>query len=130
MLKEAYDENSLAHVRVFEWYERSSEGRESTEDDQCPCRPVSVSNPQKVTTTIKVVRRDRCIRIRMVVETVNANKGTVRKNFHVCSKLVPNNLTPYKKIVPQQIWLDIFMTIDNEAELMEYIITCDDSIQL
>ncbi|KAG5318839.1 SETMR methyltransferase, partial [Pseudoatta argentina] len=30
----AYDENSLSRARVFEWYKRFSEDRESTEDDQ------------------------------------------------------------------------------------------------
>ncbi|KAG5321400.1 MOS1T transposase, partial [Pseudoatta argentina] len=48
LLKEAYGENSLSRVRVFEWYKRFSEGRESTEDDQRPGRPVSVSTPQSV----------------------------------------------------------------------------------
>ncbi|KAG5320522.1 MOS1T transposase, partial [Acromyrmex heyeri] len=43
LLKEAYGKNSLSHARVFEWYKRFSEGRESTEDDQRPGRPVSVS---------------------------------------------------------------------------------------
>ncbi|KAG5333087.1 MOS1T transposase, partial [Acromyrmex heyeri] len=49
LLKEAYGENSLSRARVFEWYKRFSEGRESTEDDQRPGRPVSVSTPQTVT---------------------------------------------------------------------------------
>ncbi|KYM98204.1 hypothetical protein ALC62_11054 [Cyphomyrmex costatus] len=34
LLKEAYGENSLSCARVFEWYKRFSEGRESIEDDQ------------------------------------------------------------------------------------------------
>ncbi|KAG5344378.1 GVQW3 protein, partial [Acromyrmex charruanus] len=45
LLKEAYGENSLSRARVFEWYKRFSEGRESTEDDQRPGRPVSISTP-------------------------------------------------------------------------------------
>ncbi|KAG5321996.1 MOS1T transposase, partial [Acromyrmex heyeri] len=48
LLKEAYGENSLSRARVFEWYKRFSEGRESIEDDQHPGRPVSVSTPQTV----------------------------------------------------------------------------------
>ncbi|KAG5331335.1 MOS1T transposase, partial [Acromyrmex charruanus] len=49
LLKEAYGKNSLSRARVFKWYKRFSEGRESTEDDQRPGRPVSVSTPQTVT---------------------------------------------------------------------------------
>ncbi|MGP1906481.1 MAG: hypothetical protein ACTS4X_01865 [Candidatus Hodgkinia cicadicola] len=33
-------------MRIFQWYKRFSEGRESTEDDQCPGRPVTVWTPQ------------------------------------------------------------------------------------
>ena len=74
LLKEAYGENSLSRARVFEWYKRFSEGRESTEDDQRPGRPVSVSTPQTVTKINEIVRGDRRMSIRMIAETVNADK--------------------------------------------------------
>lgn len=45
MLQEAYADNSLSRARVFEWCKRFNEGRESTEDDQRPGRPVTVSTP-------------------------------------------------------------------------------------
>ncbi|KAG5344036.1 MOS1T transposase, partial [Acromyrmex charruanus] len=79
LLKEAYGENSLSRARVFEWYKRFSEGRESTEDDQRPGRPVSVSTPQTVTKINEIVREDRHMSIRLIAETVNADKETVRK---------------------------------------------------
>ncbi|KAG5324165.1 SETMR methyltransferase, partial [Acromyrmex heyeri] len=104
--KEAYGENSLSRARVFEWYKRFSEGRESTEDDQRPGRPVSVSTPQTVTKINEIVREDRRMSIRMIAETVNADKETIRKILHdelnmkkVCAKLVPKNLTPEQKFV-------------------------------
>lgn len=47
--------------------------------------------------------------IRMIAETVSADKETVRKILHdeldmkkVCAKLVPKNLTPDQKFVRQQ----------------------------
>lgn len=82
LLKEAYGENSLSRARVFEWYKRFSEGRESSEDDQRPGRPVSVSTPQTVTKINEIVRGDRRMSIRMIAETVNADKETVRKILH------------------------------------------------
>ncbi|XP_050516736.1 protein GVQW3-like [Diabrotica virgifera virgifera] len=72
LLKEAYGENSLFRARVFEWYKRFSEGRESAEDDQRPGRPVSVSTPQTVTKINEIVRGDRRMSIRMIAETDNA----------------------------------------------------------
>ncbi|KYN33876.1 hypothetical protein ALC56_11689 [Trachymyrmex septentrionalis] len=99
LLKEAYG------ARVFEWYKRFSEGRESTEDDQRPDRPVFVSAPQTVTKINEIVRGDRRMSIRMIAETVNADKETVRKILRdelnmkkVCAKLVPKNLTTHLPI--------------------------------
>jgi len=82
LLREAYGENSLSRARVFEWYKRFSEGRESTEDDQRPGRPVSVSTPQTVTKINEIVRGDRRMGIRMIAEIVKADKETVRKILH------------------------------------------------
>jgi transposase len=107
LLKEVYGESSLSRVCVFEWHKQFSEGRESTEDDQRPGRPVSISTPQKVAQINEIVRKDRRVSIRMIAETVNADKETVRKILHdelnmkkVCAKLVPKNLTPEQKLVP------------------------------
>ena len=65
LLKEVYGEDSLSRARVFGWHKRFSEGRESTDDDQRPGCPVSVSTPQKVTQINEMVRKDRRMSIRM-----------------------------------------------------------------
>ncbi|KAJ8978045.1 hypothetical protein NQ317_009562 [Molorchus minor] len=97
LLKEAYGENSLSRADVFEWYKRAREHREMTWTNQRPGRPVSVSTPQTVTKINEIVHGDRRMSIRMIGETVNADKETVRKILHelnmkkVCAKLVPKN---------------------------------------
>ncbi len=70
----------------------------------------------------------------MIAETVNANKETVRKILQVelnmkkvCVKLVPKNFTPDQKLVRQQIYSDFLKRLDEEPELMENIITCDET---
>ncbi len=105
MLKEAYAENSLSCVQVFEWYKPFFEGRESTED-QCLGEPVST--PQTVTKINEIVCGDHCTSIRMNAETVNANKETIKKILHnelntnkVCAKLVPKTLNPDQKLIHQ-----------------------------
>ncbi|GFU56888.1 histone-lysine N-methyltransferase SETMAR [Trichonephila clavipes] len=55
-----------------------SVGRESTEDDQRPGRLVTVSGVETVTKINQIVRADRRMSIRMIVEAVNADKETVR----------------------------------------------------
>ncbi len=101
VVERAYGENSLSCAHVFQWYKRVSEGQESTEDDQDPGQPFST--PQTVTKINEIVCGDHCINIRMIAQTVNANKETARKILYdklnmnkVCVKLVPKTLNPMK----------------------------------
>ncbi|GFV27643.1 putative mariner transposase [Trichonephila clavipes] len=64
------------------WCKRFNVGRESTEDDQHPGRLVTVSGVETVTKINHIVRADRRMSIRMIVEAVNADKETVRKILH------------------------------------------------
>ncbi|GFX02562.1 protein GVQW3 [Trichonephila clavipes] len=59
LLQEAYEDNSLSRARVFERCKHFSEGRESTEDDQRPDRPVTVSTPETLTKINQIVRENR-----------------------------------------------------------------------
>ncbi len=93
-------------VRILYQCSWFSEGRERTEDDQCPGQPVST--PQTVTKINEIVCEEHCMSIRINAETVNANKETVRKILHdklnmnkVCVKLVPKTLNPDQKFIHQ-----------------------------
>ncbi len=104
MLKEAYGENSLSCVHVYESYKWFSEGRENNEDDQRHSQPVST--PQTVTKINEIVCGNHSTSIRMNAETVNANRETVREILHdelntnkVCVKLVPKTLNPDQKLI-------------------------------
>ncbi len=97
MLKGAFGKNSLCCVNVFEWYKQSSEGRENTEDDQCPGQPVFT--PRTATKINEIVCEDHCMSIRMNAKTVNADKETVRKILH--DELNTNKV--YVKLVPKTL---------------------------
>lgn len=134
LLQEVYGDNALSRARVFEWCKRFSKGRESTEDDQRPGRPVTVSTPETVTKINQIVRADRRMSIRMIAEVVNADKESVRKILHeelhmkkVCAKLVPKNLTPDQKLLRQQICSDFLERLEKDPGLMKNIITCDET---
>ncbi len=60
----------LYFVCVFKWYKPFSEGRESTECDQCPSRLASILTPQTVTKISEILHRGRCMSIRMIAESV------------------------------------------------------------
>ncbi|GFY00304.1 protein GVQW3 [Trichonephila clavipes] len=86
----------------FEWCKLFSKGRESTEDDQRPGRPVTVSTPETATKINHIVRADRRMCNRMIAESLNADKETARKILHmtkVCAKLVAKNLTPDQNLL-------------------------------
>ncbi len=132
LLKEAYGENSLSCVHVFEWYRRFPEGGESTEDDQHPGQPVSTQ--QTVAKINEIVCKDHCMSIQMNTETVNADKETVRKILHgelntnkIFARLLSKTLNPDQELTHQQICPHFLERLDEEPELMENIITRDET---
>ncbi|GFV71884.1 putative mariner transposase [Trichonephila clavipes] len=104
------------------WCKRFSVGREGTEDDQRPGRLVTVSGVETVTKINQIVRADRRMSIRMIVEAVNADNETVRKILHeelhmtkVCAKLVSKNLTPDQKLLRQQVCSDFLERLKEDS---------------
>ncbi|XP_025405008.1 protein GVQW3-like, partial [Sipha flava] len=116
------------------WCKHFREGQKSTEDDQRPGSPVTVSTPETVTKINQIVRADHRMSIQMVSEAVNADKKTVRKILHeelhmtkVCAKLVPKNLTPDQKLLRQPVCSDFLERLKEDPGLMKNIITCDET---
>ena len=103
LLQEAYGDNSLSRARVFKWCKRFSEGRESTEDDQHPGRPVTVSTQETVTKINQIVRADRRKSIRMIAEAVNADKETCCGS---CGRTTRGFCT---RITVQKLWSGIWL---------------------
>ncbi len=56
LLKEACGESSLSSAGLFEWYKWFFKGQKSSEDDQHPSQPVSVSILQTVTKIDEILR--------------------------------------------------------------------------
>ena len=76
---EVYGEDCESRARVFEWYKRISEEKESAKDDDCPGRPrtgVANDNIEKVR---NVIRKDRRLGVRAVAEEVNLERESVRR---------------------------------------------------
>ncbi|GFW22482.1 putative mariner transposase [Trichonephila clavipes] len=72
----------LLSLNAPTWCKRFSVGRESTEDDQRPGRLVTVSGVETVTKINQIVRADRRMSIRMIVEAVNADKEMDKAPAH------------------------------------------------
>jgi len=74
------------------------------------------------------------VRIRAVAELINIDKETVRQILHnnfnmkkVCSKMVPRLLTPEQKEIRINICADTVQNIENDPNVLENVITCDES---
>ena len=53
--------------------------REVIKDDPCPDRPRTSKTDGNVEKIREIVRKNRCLRIRAITESVNIDKETVRK---------------------------------------------------
>jgi transposase len=82
MLTEAYGADFMSRARVFEWHKRFSDGREDVEDDERPGRPCTSKKNENVEKIEQIIRIDRRLSIRMIVEMVNIGKETVRQVLH------------------------------------------------
>ena len=82
----------------------------------------------------EIVRQNRRLSIPAIAELINIDKETVRQilhnNFNMkkgCSKMAPRLLTPDQKEIRMNICADILQNIENDPDLLENIITCDES---
>jgi hypothetical protein len=103
LLKKVYGDECLFHSQVFQWFQRSKEGREEIRDSQRPSHPSTSKTDANFEKVGDSVRQNWRLSIWAVAELVNINKETVRQilhnNFNInkCSKMVPRLLTPERK---------------------------------
>ena len=118
---------------VFAWFKRFKEGREEIGDDQLPGRPSTSKTKANIEKIGEIVRQNRRLSTRAIAELINIDKETVRQILHnnfnmkkACSKMAPRLLTPDQEEIRMNICADILQNIENDAYLLENIITCDE----
>jgi hypothetical protein len=72
---------SVYPVRVSEWFAKFHGGRESTEDDPRPGRPVYIRTEENIEQVLNLVSEDRRITTRMITDMLNSNKETAVQLF-------------------------------------------------
>jgi len=104
MIRCAYRNEAMSHVRCFEWHARFKKGRTSLKDDKRSGRPSMSSTPKNVVTVQWLVHEDRWRTIKDIATIINVSYGTVQTiltcdlNMHrVAAKFVPRLLTPEQK---------------------------------
>ena len=124
----------MSHARMFEWHKRFSEGRESMKNDDpqgCPCTAVTDDNIVKVR---DVIQKDRRLGVRAVAEEVSLGRESFRRILReesntrkVCAKMVPKLLSDEQKEHRKELCLDLLQRTENEPDLLNSIITCDET---
>lgn len=133
MLTEVYGKDTMSRTRDFEWPKKFKDGREEVEDEH-PGRPCTSKTDENVDKIDKIIRNDRHLSIRMIIDMINIDKETVRQILHnnlnmnkVCAKMVPKNLSQDQKDNRKNICSDILQMINEQPNLLENVITCDDT---
>jgi len=134
LLTEAYGEDCMSRARVFKWHKRFSEGRESVKDDDRPGCPRTAATDDSIEKVRDVIRKDRRLGVRAVTEEVNMDRERVRRILSeelymrkFCAKMVPKVLSDEQKERRKEMCLDLFKSIENEHDLLNSIITCDEA---
>ncbi|GFV86352.1 protein GVQW3 [Trichonephila clavipes] len=134
LLKEVYGSECLSRARVSEWFKRFKDGRQDVEDDSRPGRPSTSKTDENVEKVASLIRPDRRLSIRAIAETINIDKECVRQILHdnlnmqkVCAKMVPKILTFEQQATRKNVSTDILDAIKNDPNLLEKVITCDES---
>ncbi|XP_050527959.1 protein GVQW3-like [Daktulosphaira vitifoliae] len=134
ILCEVYGEECLSRARSFKWHKRFCNGGEDVEDDDRSGCPTTCSSNENVVKIDKIIRQDRRLSVRAVVEIVNIDRESVHKilveNFNikkVCAKMVPKNLMIDQKFNRKEICSDTLKIINDNPSFINNIITCDET---
>ena len=81
MLIKAYGDSTMSKPRIYEWYKRFSEGRESVEDDDRSGRPNTSINEDQIEKVKQMILENRRITIREVSDEIGISFGSCQAIF-------------------------------------------------
>ncbi|GFX71171.1 protein GVQW3 [Trichonephila clavipes] len=100
IMKTAFGDEAMSRPRVFEWFRRFKEGRQSVNSDLSSGRPSISRNKDKIAQVKAVVRSDRRLTVRKIAQECHISVGScdeiLRKDLNmrrVSAKFVPRLLT-------------------------------------
>lgn len=134
LLRHVYGDSTMSRARVFEWHKRFTEGREETDDNSRPGRPVTSRTEENIEHVRCALLKDRRITVRMIAEELSISKDTVwaiitedLQMRKVCAKMVPKILTEDQKGRRLYICEDVVERINNDPSLLSRVVTGDES---
>jgi len=130
MIRHAYGNEAMSHVRSFEWHARFKTGRTSLEDYKRSGQPSTSSTPKNVETIRWLVYEDHQRTIKDIAAIVNVSYRTVQTiltcdlNMHrAAAKFVPRLLTPEQKGHHVAICQELHQRALDDPSFMSRVIT-------
>ena len=132
MMKTAFGDEAMSRARVFEWFRRFKEGRQSVNSGPRSGRLSTSHNEEKFAQVKAVVPSDRRLTVREIAQKCDISVGScdeiLRKDLNmrrVSSKLVPCLFTEDQQLQRLAIAFDLFQSASYDPECMKLIITGD-----
>ncbi|GFU24523.1 transposable element Tcb2 transposase [Trichonephila clavipes] len=120
--------------RVFEWFRRFKESRQSVNSDPRSGRPSTSRNEDKIAQVKAVVLSDRCLTVQEIAQECHISVGScdeiLRKNLNmrrVSAKFVPRLLTENQQFQRLATSSHLFQRASDNPEFMRFIIPGDES---
>ena len=133
-INQVYGDESLSRTRVYEWYTRFKEGRESVEDDDRCGRPSTARNDETIAQVREIIRSDRRQTIDDVANVVGISHGSCHAiladelNMHrVCQHMVPRMLTEDQCEDRATVSGELIDMVDQDPGVLNRIITGDET---
>ena len=134
MIRCAYGNEAMSHVRCFEWHARFKRGRTSLEDDERSGRASKSSTPKNVETIWRLMHEDRWRTIKNIAVIVSVSYRTVQTirtydlNMHrVAAKFVPRLLISEQKEHCVAICQELHQRALDDPSFMSRVVTGDES---
>ena len=132
-MQQAYGEDAVGCTQVFDWFRRFNEGRTSVGSDPHSGRPSTSRNEEIIAKVRTVVRSDRRLTVREIVDDCGISVGScdaiLTEDLHmkcVCAKFVPRLLTDDKREQRQTIAGDLMERSCEDVQFLKNIVTGDE----
>ena len=134
MIQKAFPDNSMSRSRVFEWYRRFKEGRNSVDSYSRLGRPLSSRNSEYILAVKDMIKVDRRLTIREISEDIGISLGSCQAILtndlglrRVAAKFVPRLLTSEQKDMRLETSKDLLNYCSDDDKFLCSIITGDES---
>jgi histone-lysine N-methyltransferase SETMAR len=134
LVQKANGKETLNLLNVFRWYSRFRDGRELVEDDERGGHPTSPRTEVNIAAVPDLLKNDRRIASRMIVESLNILKAVVLRILKkdlgkrkLCGRFVPHCLTPEQREDRVTSCQDTIAMADAENNFFNKIITGDET---